>query len=237
MVARETFLVEGLRHLGLTPDGPEVNRLVRLARFLEGSGVERGMLGPEEGPRILTRHILESAALFPLVDNTKEIIDVGSGAGLPGLVLASLGGRVTLLDAERRKVRFVEEAAGQAGVAIEALWGRAEDIGRDPEHRERYGTAVARALAPPPVALELLLPLVRPGGSAILAVGPSAVSPEARSAATVAAHQLGGGPISHESLAVPGLDAARWVVIAPKTEICPARFPRRAGVPARRPLS
>ncbi len=240
MVARETTVLQGLQSLGLAlGDAAEdaADRLARLAAFLEGPGVERGILGPAEGPRILTRHILESAALFPLVGREGELVDVGSGAGLPGLVLAALGCRTTLVDSEQKKVRFLEEAATSAGLAVEVVWGRAEDLGRDPERREHFGTAVARALAPPPVALELLLPLVRPGGAAILAVGPAAVTPEALAAAAAAAAQLGGGEILRESLAVPGLDAARWAVIVPKTDTCPVRFPRRAGVPARRPLS
>ena len=98
------------------------------------------------------------------------IVDVGSGGGAPGVPLAyALPDRkVTLLEAERRKVDFLVRWTGRLS-NLEVIWGRAEE--QDTDH---YGVAVAKALAPPPVAAEWLLPLVRPGGAAVLWVGPAA---------------------------------------------------------------
>ncbi len=113
-------------------------------------------------------------------------------------------------------------------------WDRAEDVARRAEHRERYGTAVARALAPPPIALEYLLPLVRVGGRALIAAGPGVSDDVGR--ASEAGRLLGGGRPELMGLEVPGLDAERWAMIVEKEEACPERYPRRVGVPARRPL-
>ena len=97
------------------------------------------------------------------------IVDVGSGGGAPGIPLAAAlpDRKVTLLEAERRKADFLERWRERLP-NLEVVWGRAEE-----HETDRYGVAVAKALAPPPVATEWLLPLVRPGGAAVLWVGPT----------------------------------------------------------------
>jgi 16S rRNA (guanine527-N7)-methyltransferase len=146
------------------------------------------------------------------------VVDVGSGNGSPGIVLAaSLSGRqVTLLDSNKRKAAFLERIA--AGFPnVEVVCSRAE------EHDGRYGVAVAKALAPPAVALEWLLPLVREGGVAVLWLGPA----EDHDALSRVASQLGGAPVEERN----GLAVVRK--IAPT----PAGFPRRPGIARKRPLS
>jgi 16S rRNA (guanine527-N7)-methyltransferase len=147
-----------------------------------------------------------------------RIVDVGSGNGSPGLVLASsLSDRkVTLLDSNRRKVAFLERAVVEFPNG-EVVRGRAE------EHDGLYGVAVAKALAPPAVALEWLLPLVLEGGAAVLWLGPSADL----DALSRVSEQIGGARVEDRS----GLAVVRK--IAPT----PAGFPRRAGVARKRPLA
>jgi 16S rRNA (guanine527-N7)-methyltransferase len=145
-----------------------------------------------------------------------SIVDVGSGGGSPGIPLAqALPDReVTLLEASRRKCDFLERWAPPNA---RVLWGRAEE-----QEPDGYGVALAKALAQPPVAAELCLSLVRPGGAAILWVGPSAdLSVVAR------VSSLLGGDVPEER---DGL------VVLRKLAPTPAGFPRRAGVPKKRPL-
>jgi len=145
------------------------------------------------------------------------VIDVGSGGGTPGIQLASAlpDREVVLLEAERRKCDFLERWAPPNARVV---WGRAEE-----QPVDSYGVSVAKALAQPPTALEWCLPLVRPGGAAILWLGPTA---DLDTLARVA-EQLGGGvPESHEGLAV-----------VPKLGPTPAGFPRRTGVAKKRPLA
>ncbi len=145
------------------------------------------------------------------------VVDVGSGGGSPGIPLAaSLPEReVTLLEAERRKCDFLRRWAPPNA---DVVWGRAEE-----QEAERWGVALAKALARPPVAAELCLPLVRTGGVAILWLGESA---DLEQLAAVS-EQLGGGrPELHEGLAV-----------LPKVASTPPGFPRRAGVAKKRPLA
>jgi 16S rRNA (guanine527-N7)-methyltransferase len=156
-------------------------------------------------------------ALSLLERHDGSLIDVGSGGGSPGIPLAaSLPEReVTLLDAERRKCDFLRRWAPPNA---EVLWGRAEE-----QQRERWDVALAKALARPPVAAELCLPLVRVGGAAILWLGGHAdLGPLA-----TASDLLGGGlPELHDGLAV-----------LPKVAPTPPSFPRRVGVAKKRPLA
>jgi 16S rRNA (guanine527-N7)-methyltransferase len=147
------------------------------------------------------------------------IVDVGSGGGSPGIPLAAaLPDRaVTLLEANARKAHFLERAAaGFPNVTV--VRGRAEEQGTD-----RFGAAVAKALAPPPVALEWALALVRPGGTAVLWLGPAV---DLEQLARVA-EQLGGGPPEKRA----------GLVVVPKIRATPEGFPRRPGVARKRPLA
>jgi 16S rRNA (guanine527-N7)-methyltransferase len=151
------------------------------------------------------------------------VVDVGSGGGSPGLPLAALRPdlRFDLLEATEKKCRFLERWAVEFENA-EVLCGRAEDHGRGPG-REAYGTAVARALAPPEVAAEWCLPLARVGGRVVLFVGPSA---DAAAVAKVA-----------EQLAAEPENGPAGFVLLRKTGPTPERFPRRMGVARKRPLA
>jgi 16S rRNA (guanine(527)-N(7))-methyltransferase RsmG len=154
----------------------------------------------------------------PLLESYEgAVIDVGSGGGSPGIPLAAAlpEREVTLLEAERRKCDFLRRWA-QPNARV--VWGRAEE-----QPAERWGVALAKALAQPPVAAELCLPLVRTGGAAILWLGERAdLEPLA-----AASEQLGGGP--------PEL--CDGLAVLPKIAPTPLGFPRRVGVAKKRPLA
>jgi 16S rRNA G527 N7-methylase RsmG len=155
---------------------------------------------------------------LPLVERYDgAVVDVGSGGGSPGIPLAAAlpGREVTLLDAERRKCDFLRSWAPPNASVV---WGRAEE-----QPTERWGVALAKALAQPPVAAELCLPLIRTGGAAILWLGDRADLAQL----AAASEQLGGGaPESHAGL-----------VVLPKVAPAPPGFPRRVGVAKKRPLA
>jgi 16S rRNA (guanine527-N7)-methyltransferase len=190
-----------------------------LERWLEAVVATPGMtaLADVESARLaLVEDVLRA---LPLVEATPgPVIDVGSGGGSPGLpIAASLPDRaVTLLESQRRKCRFLEGfAADLPNLAV--VWGRAET-----QPGGQFGVALAKALAAPPVAAELCLPLVREGGLAILWIGPTADTMHvARVAAKLAAEP---------EEAPPGLLALR------KIGPTPAGFPRKPGMAKKRPL-
>ncbi|MEX0874926.1 MAG: RsmG family class I SAM-dependent methyltransferase [Actinomycetota bacterium] len=262
MVARETSIRSWLEAQGvfpIPPDAPE--RLKKLTDLLETEGVSRGIIGPNEKSRLLARHVLESCALLRFVGDEGLLVDVGSGAGLPGLPLASIRrSPVTMIESQARRAAFIRYTIAELALeSAEVLHARAEDAARG-ELRETASAVVARALAAPAVALELCLPFARVGGVVVIPVGGSR-GPEANDmrgaaepsgagrsgAGTLArvAAELGGGeprwepmgrPTSQRSIGILGPNESRLVLVVPKLEPTAERYPRRVGVPSRRPL-
>ncbi|HUH14839.1 MAG TPA: RsmG family class I SAM-dependent methyltransferase [Gaiellaceae bacterium] len=186
-----------------------------LAAVVETPGLT-ALKDPADARRVLLDDALAGLELVRRFEG--PIVDVGSGGGTPGIPLAaSLPGReVTLLEAERRKAEFLERWTAELP-NLRVVWGRAE------EHvTQRYEVAVAKALAPPPVAAEWCLPLVEEGGAVILWVGPSAN----RDAVSRVAERIAGA--LEES--PPGFLVLR------KVGPTPPGFPRRPGVAKKRPL-
>ncbi|HEU4448728.1 MAG TPA: RsmG family class I SAM-dependent methyltransferase [Gaiellaceae bacterium] len=200
----------------------------RLGRWLEAVLAEPGLTAvrdPGEARRVLVDDALASAGLV----EEGPVVDVGSGGGSPGIPLAAARPElhVDLLEGQRRKCSFLERAA-TAFANVGVVCARAEEHGRG-AGREAYGTAVAQALAPPPVALEWCLPLVRTGGRVILLAGEVDLARAAAAAAVVG----GGVP---EEVPLPGGEHRRLLVV-PKIAPTPARFPRRPGMARKRPLA
>ncbi|HSK16615.1 MAG TPA: RsmG family class I SAM-dependent methyltransferase [Gaiellaceae bacterium] len=200
----------------------------RLGRWLEALLAEPGLTAvrdPVEAQRVHVDGALAAAALV----EAGPVVDVGSGGGSPGIPIAAARPdlEVVLLESQRRKCAFLEAAAA-AFENARVVCARAEEHGRA-EGREAYGTAVAQALAPPPVALEWCLPLVRTGGRVVLLAGETDLERAATAAAAV-----GGG----EPRVVPLSGSERRVLLSvEKTGPTPVRFPRRPGAARKRPLA
>ena len=171
---------------------------------------------PAEARRVLVDDALRAADLVDTFDG--RIVDVGSGGGSPGIPLAVARPHreFTLLEAERRKCRFLETFATELP-NVQVVWGRAEE-----QEIETYGVALAKALAKPPVAVELGLPLVRPGGVLVLWLGASADR-----AQVARAGEAMGGRLERD---VDGL------VVLRKVGPTPPGFPRRPGMAKKRPF-
>ena len=200
----------------------------RLERWLESVLGTSGLTAARdrgEARRVLVEDALAAAALV----TEGPVVDVGSGGGSPGMpvALARPDLRVDLLEAQRRKCDFLEAAARDlANVSV--VCARAEEHGRG-AGRDAYGTALAQALAPAPVALEWCLPLVRAGGRVILLAGEVDLD-----AAAAASETVGGGP--PDLVPLPGSDR-RGLLVVPKVAATPERFPRRPGAARKRPLA
>jgi 16S rRNA (guanine527-N7)-methyltransferase len=191
-----------------------------LERWLEEVLATPGLTGLTdlaEARRVLLDDALRAA---PLVESTAgDVVDVGSGGGSPGLPLASAvtGRRFTLLEAERRKCDFLRDVSAELP-NVDVVWGRAEE-----QPTDAFGVALAKALAKPPVAAELCLPLVRPGGIAILWAGETA--DPARVAAVA------------ERLAATLEPSPEGLLVLRKRGPTPPGFPRRPGMAKKRPLA
>src|SRR6266849_6962968 len=176
----------------------------------------------------------DSLVLVEHLGAARNLVDVGSGAGLPGIPIkiARPDLDVTLIEADQAKAAFLVHACAALGLEhVEVVARRAEEAGQDPRLREKFDVAVARALAPLPVLAELCLPLVRVGGR-LLAQKTEAEDPTAAARAI----QLLGGELSGVVAAPSVARRAGTVVVIDKVRPTPALYPRRAGVPARKPL-
>jgi len=192
-----------------------------LERWLEEVVVTPGLTGFADVSNARAALLDDALRATPLVRASPgTIVDVGSGGGSPGIPLSvALADRAfVLLEAERRKCAFLERIASELP-NVRVVWGRAEE-----QPPDAYGVALAKALAKPPVAVELCLPLVRVGGQVVLWVG--ATADQARVQRTA---RLLGGELTSSSAS--GL----WVV--EKLEATPSGFPRRPGMAKKRPLA
>jgi 16S rRNA (guanine527-N7)-methyltransferase len=189
------------------------------------------------------RHFLDSfSCLLALEPGErfagKRVIDVGTGAGFPGLPLKILCPRMklTLLEATGKKVAFLQHIADSLGLKeVTVIHGRAEDVGQDSAHREQYNWAFARAVADLPILVEYILPFVQIQGRALAQKGESAPAEVHRS--EWALTQVGGQIRRIVPVDLRGLTETRYLVVIDKVGPTPARYPRRAGIPSKRPLT
>ncbi len=187
------------------------------------------------------KHFLDSLSCLLVLEGWPterwRHLDIGAGAGFPGLPLkiARPQMEITLLEAKKKRVQFLQHLVGRLGLSgIEIIRGRAEELGRQPGHREGYDLLLARAVATLPVLLEYALPLCRIGGILIAQKGPDVE--EELKASQVALRVLGGQMREVRSLELPHSMGRRNLVVVEKVALTPGKYPRRPGVPAKRPL-
>jgi 16S rRNA (guanine527-N7)-methyltransferase len=222
-------------------------RLERLVGLTLGAAGRMNLTADRDPALYWGRHIedgLVSAeavetAIGALGEQAARILDVGSGAGLPGLIWALIwpAARVDLLEARRKRVEFLREAVAalDLGDRAEVIEGRAESVGHDRERRGRYDLVAARALAPLPVLLELTIPFARVGGSVAAIKAETGLAAEVKEAER-ALEMLGGGSEPRIVVYSRGDQKQCAVCLIRKERSTPARFPRREGVPKQRPL-
>jgi 16S rRNA (guanine527-N7)-methyltransferase len=178
--------------------------------------------------------IADALVLLDHLGETGRVVDVGSGGGLPGLPLkiARPGLDLTLVEADQAKAAFLVRACAALGLSdVVVVARRAEEVGQDPLYRESFDVAVARALAPMPVLAELCLPLVRVGGRLL------AQKTETEDVAAAGrAIEIMGGELHQVVVAPSAARRSGTVVVVDKVRPTPPAFPRRPGVPARKPL-
>lgn len=223
--------------IALAPD--QLGQLLRYQRLLLEWNQQLNLTAIREPKLVQTRHFLDSlsCALVTGDLNGRSLIDVGTGAGFPGLPLKILYPhlRLTLVESVGKKCAFLQAVVEQLALTNVAITAkRAEEVAQQPQHREQYDWAAARAVADLPVLLEYLLPLCAVGGNVLAQKGQAA--PAELEAARQAIAVLGGGhPLMHQ-VQLPGLEYPHFLVVVPKVVETPARYPRRPGIPGKRPL-
>jgi 16S rRNA (guanine527-N7)-methyltransferase len=188
---------------------------------------------------IRSKHFLDSlTCALAWRDNPPGcLVDIGTGAGFPGIPLKILQPplQLTLVESVGKKAEFCRHIAGKLGLEkVEVVQYRAEEIGQMAKYREHFDWAVARAVAGLPILVEYLLPLVRVGGSILAQKGET--GPAEAHSSDRAIHLLGGRLRQLVKVDLPGVAEERYLVIIDKVAATPPNYPRRVGVPAKKPL-
>lgn len=218
----------------------QLSQLETYRRELEAWNDHYSLTAIRDPEKVRVKHFLDSFSCALVIDPHPgmRLIDVGTGAGFPGLPLKIIYPelQVTLVDSVQKKVDFCRHIVQELALGgVEIVRDRAERLGQDPSHREAYDWAVARAVAQLPELAEYLLPLVKRGGAMLAMKGESGPA-EAQQALNV--FQLLGAELDHvKGLTLPGVAEERYLVVVRKTAPTPEKYPRRVGVPGKRPLN
>lgn len=233
------LLADTARAWGIPLTGVQLAQFEHYRRLLQTWNAHTNLTAITETEAIDSRLFLASLACTVVTGdlNGRRLIDVGTGAGFPGLPLKILfpGLRLTLVDSVGKKTAFLTTLAAELQLRDVVIWTeRAEVLGQMPSQREQYDWAIGRAVAHLRTLVEYLLPLARVGG-AILAPKGEQVAQEAAEAET-AGRMLGGGAPTLHPVHLPGLASPHYLVHIAKITPTPAAYPRRVGLPTKRPL-
>ncbi len=228
--------------IGLTD--AQLSALEQYASMLVKTNEVMNLTNITDDEGIAVRHFIDSLTLVPYIREEQKkagrrelsVIDVGTGAGFPGLVLkiAMPELRLTLLDSLNKRLNFLNEVSTALGLKdVRTVHGRAEDAGRDAKLREKYDISCARAVAALPVLCEYCLPFVKPEGAFLAMKGNV---DEEEQASSKAISVLGGKKEKTDKFLLPGTDMNRSVVVVRKIRPTPKGYPRQAGKPSKNPL-
>lgn len=185
---------------------------------------------------IIEKHFIDSLTILKYIKDSDKVIDVGTGAGFPGIPLAiNCGANITLLDSLNKRINFLQKVKEKLDLTnVQNIHGRAEEVGRQKEHREIYDVAVSRAVAPMNILVEYLLPFVKVGGVCICMKGPNAS--DEISNANNAINLLGGKLIDKVNIKLNGGELDRNLIVIKKINNISGKYPRKPGMPAKQPL-
>ena len=234
-----TLLEKGCEQLGLTVNEQQKKQFVRFYEYLTEKNKVMNLTGITEFEEVLVKHFLDSLTCVKALDMTKvkRVIDIGTGAGFPGVPLKIMFPEITftLLDSLRKRVNFLEETFDLTGLTkIEAIHGRAEEFARYKNHREKYDVCVSRAVSNLATLSEYCLPYVRKGGY-FISYKSGKVQEETEQAAK-AVKILGGEIKDIIYFQLPDSEIERSLVLIEKIKNTPQKYPRKAGTPAKEPL-
>ncbi|MFZ5597866.1 MAG: 16S rRNA (guanine(527)-N(7))-methyltransferase RsmG [Bacillota bacterium] len=234
----EKCLDEGAADLGIELDAHSLALFVKYYQILVRENDKYNLTSIKGERETAIKHFIDSLTCLGFIGgDCAFLVDVGSGAGFPGIPIKIMvpGIKLLLVDSVKKKTDFLKLLVGELGMnGVEVRWDRAESMGLSEEFRDRADVVVSRAVAPLNVLVELCVPLVRVGGAFLAMKGPGVK--EELETARRAISIMGGKVEKVERLVLPLLHEERSLVLIRKTTPSPAGYPRRPGIPAKKPL-
>ncbi|MGM0471153.1 MAG: 16S rRNA (guanine(527)-N(7))-methyltransferase RsmG [Bacillota bacterium] len=239
MESRE-LLVSGVNKLGLEITDQQVEQLLQYLDILQKWNQKVNLTAIDETREIIIKHFLDSISCATVVDLTddQQVIDVGTGAGFPGLPLKILFPQLdlTLLDARQKRITFLRKLVRQLDLSgVELMHGRAEDYGQHPDYREQFDLVFSRAVAGLNILVEYTVPFLKPSGQFISQKG--AKVKEEVIEAQRAVEVLGAEFYDVAPIDLPFTEAERYLVIIDKVSETPQDYPRQAGMVEESPIT
>lgn len=238
----ENILIDGAQRLGINLHKEQIKKFSRYLELLVQWNQKINLTSLKTPREIIIKHFLDSISCIKIINkyiDTEEIsvIDVGAGAGFPGIPIKIIcpSVKLSLLEARNKKSMFLEKVTDEMNFQkVKILNGRAEIFGQGTDHRERYDIAISRAVARLSVLSEYCLPLVRVGGLFVAQKGRS--YKEETDKALKAVQLLGGELIGVENVRIPFINQERYLLVIKKIKGTPSKYPRKEGLPQKRPL-
>ena len=235
-----TTLENGCQELGIQLNGQQKEQFIKFYEYLIEKNKVMNLTGITDFEEVLTKHFQDSLSCVKTIDMTKikTMIDIGTGAGFPGvpLKIAFPHLQACLLDSLKKRVNFLEESFQLLGLTdIKAIHGRAEEYARNKEYREQYDLCVSRAVSNLATLSEYCLPYVKTGGS-FISYKSGTVQEETRQAEK-AIKILGGDLQEITYFNLPDTEISRSLIPVKKIKSTPKAYPRKAGTPLKTPLS
>ncbi len=231
------LLLEGIKEFVGNFEEKKVDDLIVYKEILKEWNEKINLTAIEDDRDVIIKHFIDSFSIVPYInDKSARLIDIGTGAGFPGIPLkiAIDSLNITLFDSLEKRVKFLNEVVNKLGlVKIKAVHGRAEDFGVKEGFREGFDISVARAVANLPILLEYCLPFVKIGGVFIAMKGSNI---EEVGSSKKALQILGGEIEKVSELTLPFSDIKRNIIIVRKLRHTPSKYPRKAGKPSKEPL-
>jgi len=228
-----------LKKLGIEANNQVIESFLLYMEILIRTNKEFNLTSITEPTEIIYKHFIDSLAVIPFLNenNNVRIIDIGTGAGFPGIPLKIIkpNYRVTLVDSTKKKVNFLKMICDELKLKdVECIHARAEELARDIDYREKYNMALSRALAPLNLLLELSLPFVKVGG--IFIAYKSKEAHNEIEVAKTALEVLGGQITDVKEIEIPGLEGKRNLIFIKKVTVSSSTYPRRPGIPQKKPI-
>ncbi|WP_035269722.1 16S rRNA (guanine(527)-N(7))-methyltransferase RsmG [Desulfitibacter alkalitolerans] len=233
------ILAKGLRNLKIDFDDQIVRSFLRYLELLMQTNKEFNLTSITDPEEAIYKHFIDSLTVIPFLpeQNNQKTIDIGTGAGFPGIPVKIIKPnlKVTLVDSTKKKVNFLRVICDELKLKdVECIHARAEELARNTKHREIYDIALSRALAPLNLLLELCLPFVKAGGTFIAYKSKEAHNEIKK--AERALELLGGRILNVKKLEVPGIEGERNLIFIKKMTCISSAYPRRPGIPQKRPI-